>query len=174
MEKSATLNLRINPTLKSEAETVLSRLGHTNVNGCRYVPESSSFSGGIPFFRYASKGTGRYRCLSDDRMRLFMRSFRKVMMITEPEGQRTLQKHSKSLGRLIGDGERIVEITQTALDDMEGIYDYIADVLLAAENAMGQYNRIADAILTLESNPERCPVFEVEPERSWRMRRMVN
>ena len=29
---------------------------------------------------------------------------------------------------------------------------------------MGQYNRIADAILTLESNPERCPVFEVEPE----------
>ena len=27
MEKSATLNLRINPTLKSEAETVLSRLG---------------------------------------------------------------------------------------------------------------------------------------------------
>lgn len=70
-------------------------------------------------------------------------------------------------------GKRIVEITQTALDDMEGIYDYIADVLLAAENAMGQYNRIADAILTLESNPERCPVFEVEPERSWRMRRIV-
>ena len=31
-------------------------------------------------------------------------------------------------------GKRIVEITQTALDDMEGIYDYIADVLLAAEN----------------------------------------
>lgn len=70
-------------------------------------------------------------------------------------------------------GKRIVEITQTALDDMEGIYDYIADVLLAVENAMGQYNRIADAILTLESNPERCPVLEVEPERSWRMRRMV-
>ena len=61
--------------------------------------------------------------------------------------------------------KRIVEITQTALDDMEGIYDYIADVLLAAENAMGQYNRIADAILTLESNPERCPVFEVDPDK---------
>ena len=27
MEKSATLNLRINPTLKSEVETVLSHLG---------------------------------------------------------------------------------------------------------------------------------------------------
>ncbi len=59
--------------------------------------------------------------------------------------------------------KRIVEITQTALDDMEEIYDYIADVLLTPENAMGQYNRIADAILTLESNPERCPVFEAEP-----------
>ena len=69
--------------------------------------------------------------------------------------------------------KRIVEITQTALDDMEEIYDYIADVLLTPENAMGQYNRIADAILTLESNPERCPVFEAEPEQSWRMRRMV-
>ena len=44
--------------------------------------------------------------------------------------------------------KRIVEITQTALDDMEEIYDYIADVLLTPENAMGQYNRIADAILT--------------------------
>ena len=69
--------------------------------------------------------------------------------------------------------KRIVEITQTALADMEEIYDYIADVLLAPENAMGQYNRIADAILTLESNPERCPFFEAEPEQSWRMRRMV-
>ena len=54
-----------------------------------------------------------------------------------------------------------VEITQTALDDMEGIYDYIA-FFWQRRNAMGQYDRIADAILTLESNPERCPVFEVE------------
>ena len=38
--------------------------------------------------------------------------------------------------------KRIVEITQTALADMEETYDYIADVLLAVENAMGQYNRI--------------------------------
>ena len=61
--------------------------------------------------------------------------------------------------------KRIVEITQTDLADMEEIYDYMANVLLAPENAMGQYNRIADAILTLESNPERCPVFEVDPDK---------
>ena len=69
--------------------------------------------------------------------------------------------------------KRIVEITQTALVDMEEIYDYIAKVLLAPKSAMGQYNCIADAILTLESDPERCPVFEMEPERSWGIRRMV-
>ena len=38
--------------------------------------------------------------------------------------------------------KRIVEITQTALADMEEIYDYIADVLLAVGECYGQYNRI--------------------------------
>ena len=38
---------------------------------------------------------------------------------------------------------------------------------------MGQYNRIAEAILTLESFPERYPIFDSEPEHSWEMRRMV-
>ena len=34
-------------------------------------------------------------------------------------------------------------ITDEALADMEKIYEYIATRLLAPENAMGQYNRIA-------------------------------
>ncbi len=37
-----------------------------------------------------------------------------------------------------------VEITKEALQDMEDIYNYIAIDLLAPNNAMGQYNRIAD------------------------------
>ena len=41
-----------------------------------------------------------------------------------------------------------VKITDEALADMEKIYEYIAIQLLAPENAMEQYNRIADAILT--------------------------
>ena len=41
-----------------------------------------------------------------------------------------------------------VEITKEALQDMEDIYNYIAIDLLAPDNAMGQYNRIADEILT--------------------------
>ena len=46
------------------------------------------------------------------------------------------------------------EITKEALQDMEDIYNYIAIDLLAPENAMGQYNRIADEILTLDPFPE--------------------
>ena len=37
-----------------------------------------------------------------------------------------------------------VEITKEALQDMEDIYNYITIDLLAPDNAMGQYNRIAD------------------------------
>ena len=66
-----------------------------------------------------------------------------------------------------------VKITDEALADMDGIYNYIANILLTPENAMGQYHRIAEAILTLESYPERYPIFDSEPEHSWEMRRMV-
>lgn len=48
-----------------------------------------------------------------------------------------------------------VKITDEALEDMEKIYEYIANELLAPESAMGQYNRIAEAILTLDSFPEK-------------------
>ena len=49
----------------------------------------------------------------------------------------------------------VVEITDEALADMEALYQYIAVKLMAPENAMGQYNRIADAILTLNTIPDR-------------------
>ncbi len=49
----------------------------------------------------------------------------------------------------------IVEITAAALSDMEEIYNHIAYALLSPENAMRQYNRIADKILGLEYMPER-------------------
>ena len=67
----------------------------------------------------------------------------------------------------------VVKITDEALSDMEQIDEYIACELLSPENAMGQYNRIAEAILTLDSFPERHALFELEPEHSWGMRKMV-
>ena len=66
-----------------------------------------------------------------------------------------------------------VEITNEALADMEQLYNHIAYVLQAPENAMDQYNRIADAILTLETLAERIRIMESEPERSKEMRRLL-
>ena len=47
-----------------------------------------------------------------------------------------------------------VRITDRATDDMEEIYNYIALQLQAPENAMRQYNRIAEAIEGLHIFPE--------------------
>lgn len=66
-----------------------------------------------------------------------------------------------------------VQITQEALSDMEDIYRYIAEKLLSPENALGQYNRIADEILTLDVFPARYPTVDFEPERSAGLRRML-
>jgi plasmid stabilization system protein ParE len=55
-----------------------------------------------------------------------------------------------------------VQIADRALADMQEIYDYIAGTLLAPETAMGQYNRIADAIESLDHVPGRCRLFECE------------
>ena len=66
-----------------------------------------------------------------------------------------------------------VEITKEALSDMEAIYSYIANDLLAPEYAIGQYNRIAKAILKLSYFPEKYRVMQSEKERQREMRRMV-
>lgn len=49
-----------------------------------------------------------------------------------------------------------VQITEDALRDMEDIYHYIAE-----------------AILTLDFLPLRCPLVQFEPERSAGLRRML-
>ena len=63
-----------------------------------------------------------------------------------------------------------VEITDRALADMEAIYNYIADNLLLPETAMQQFNRIAEAVESLTSLPERCRRFESQPERDMGLR----
>ena len=63
-----------------------------------------------------------------------------------------------------------VEITKEALQD---IYNYIALELLSPENAMGQYNRIAEEILTLNAFPQRYRIMDSEPEKQMELRRML-
>lgn len=67
----------------------------------------------------------------------------------------------------------VVRITDRALADMEEIYNYIAIQLQAPENAMGQYNRIAEAIEGLNVFPERVKLVESEPERIMGLRQLV-
>lgn len=67
----------------------------------------------------------------------------------------------------------VVRITDRALADMEEIYNYIAIQLQAPENAMGQYNRIAEAIEGLNVFPERVKPVESEPEQIMGLRQLV-
>lgn len=65
-----------------------------------------------------------------------------------------------------------VQITDKALADMEEIYTYIAEQLLAPENAIGQYNRIAEATQNLNVFPERVRIMESEPEHAMGLRQL--
>ena len=49
MEKTATLNLRVNPTVKEQAEVVLSRLGVPMSTAINMYLNQISLTGGIPF-----------------------------------------------------------------------------------------------------------------------------
>ena len=66
-----------------------------------------------------------------------------------------------------------VQITEEALSDMEALYSYIAVRLKAPENAMKQYNRIADAIVSLKQFPDRFAYVGLEPEYSMGIHRML-
>ena len=73
-----------------------------------------------------------------------------------------------------GETERfVVQITDSALNDMEELYRYIAEKLESPQNAAGQYDRIADEILSLDTCPERYRVVDFEPERAAGLRRML-
>ena len=66
-----------------------------------------------------------------------------------------------------------VLISDKAYMDMDDIYDYIAGTLMEPAIAAKQYDRIADAILTLEEMPERVRLMDSEPERSKGLRSLL-
>ena len=66
-----------------------------------------------------------------------------------------------------------VFISDRANKDMEDIYRYISETLLAPVSAAKQYDRIADAVLSLETMPERVRVMYSEPERSEGFRPLI-
>ncbi len=66
-----------------------------------------------------------------------------------------------------------VLLTKDAEQDMQDIYDYIAEILQSPLDAAHQYNRLADAIEKLDMFPERCPCVKFEPERTKGIRRLI-
>ena len=52
-----------------------------------------------------------------------------------------------------------VKLSEGALSRLDALYDYIANKLEAPETAQAQTERIEDAVLTLETLPERCRVL---------------
>lgn len=63
-----------------------------------------------------------------------------------------------------------VQIANLTLKNMEELYEYNVVQLEAPENAIGQYNRMADAVETFSSMPEREKLVDVEPWKSRGMR----
>ncbi len=57
-----------------------------------------------------------------------------------------------------------IDISRSAIGDMEEIYNYISNSIQSPLNAMNQYNRIADAILTLDTFPERFRVLTLDSD----------
>ena len=66
-----------------------------------------------------------------------------------------------------------VVISDKARDDMDSIHRYISETLYEPVIAAKQYDRIADAILTLEVMPERIRILDSEPERSKGLRPLI-
>jgi plasmid stabilization system protein ParE len=66
-----------------------------------------------------------------------------------------------------------VLISDKANEDMEAIYKYIAETLLVPATAAKQYDRIAEAILSLENMPERLKIIDSEPEHSKGLRTLI-
>ncbi|MCM1233211.1 MAG: type II toxin-antitoxin system RelE/ParE family toxin [Ruminococcus flavefaciens] len=58
-----------------------------------------------------------------------------------------------------------VQISKQADQDLRDIYEYIAFELLAPENAVGQLERLEEAISKLDNMPEKYSRYEREPWR---------
>ncbi len=60
----------------------------------------------------------------------------------------------------------IVEVSEQADSDLRAIFEYIAFELYSPENASGQFDRLEEQILSLETMPERYPKYKKEPWKS--------
>ncbi len=69
--------------------------------------------------------------------------------------------------------EYSVKITRLALADMDMIYDHIGQSLQTPDTASKQYDRIAEGIMSLSIFPERCKLFDSQPEHDMGLRQLL-
>lgn len=69
-----------------------------------------------------------------------------------------------------------VKLLRRAVQDIDGIYTYIAQTLLEPETALKLVGRLEDAIFSLETLPHRCPERRVGAyaDRGYRQLLMEN
>ena len=59
-----------------------------------------------------------------------------------------------------------VEVSEQADRDLREIFEYIAFELQSPENAIGQFDRLEEQILSLDAMPKRYRKYEKEPWKS--------
>ena len=95
------------------------------------------------------------------------------IILQEMQGENQMPYGLKGTVKFVDDAGQIHMSWENGSSLALNINEDTFEKVEAPENAMEQYNRIADAILTLDSFPDRFALFELEPEHSWGMRRMV-
>ena len=172
MEKAATLNLRVNPTVKKMAEEILSRLGLPMSTAINMYLNQIILTGGIPFAVSLPKAPDSINADLMSKEEIIKRLEKGIQDSESGKIQNTDNAFRNLSAKLNLWKKYSVQITKAALDDIESIYIYIAEKLLSPENAIRQYNRLKEAILKLDTFPERYNILNIGSELHHQIRRM--
>ena len=172
MKKAATLNLRVNPTVKEMAEEILSRLGLPMSTAINMYLNQIILTGGIPFAVSLPKAPDSINADLMSKEEIIKR-LEKGIQDSESGKIQNADNAFRNLSAKLNLWKKYsVQITKAALDDIESIYIYIAEKLLSPENAIRQYNRLKEAILKLDTFPERYNILNIGSELHHQIRRM--
>ena len=172
MKKAATLNLRVNPTVKEMAEEILSRLGLPMSTAINMYLNQIILTGGIPFAVSLPKAPDSINADLMSKEEIIKRLEKGIQDSESGKIQNTDNAFRNLSAKLNLWKKYSVQITKAALDDIESIYIYIAEKLLSPENAIRQYNRLKEAILKLDTFPERYNILNIGSELHHQIRRM--
>lgn len=155
MEKTMTLNLRVNPTVKQQAEDVLKQPGHPDGNSYWYVPAPNHADWRHSVLAVPAEGSCGSECWHHDR---WPTPCSLQVGIKEIQNGDTVDAASAfAQFREQHRWSSMTWISHAALSDMEQIYSYIADRLLEPDTA--KERKRVTALLKPSPVTERFTVF---------------